>query len=177
MAGKSTLMKSLGIALYLAHIGVPVPANRLVFSPRDALYTSINLPDNIQMGYSHYYAEVLRVKRVAEQLVQGRKLFVLFDELFRGTNVKDAYDGTIAITTRLYQHPLCQFILSTHIIEAGEFLERDYPDIQYLYLPTRLEAGKPVYTYTLTPGITSDRHGMVIIENEGIIDLLTRPRA
>ncbi|MFD2599246.1 DNA mismatch repair protein [Sphingobacterium corticis] len=175
MAGKSTFMKSLGISLYLAHVGLPVPAKSMHFAPRDAIYTSINLPDNIQMGYSHYYAEVLRVKRIAQQLVNRKKLFVIFDELFRGTNVKDAYDGTIAITTRLYQHPFCQFVLSTHIIEAGEFLRASYPKIQYRYLPTELKDGKPIYTYALTEGITSDRHGMVIIENEGIIDLLKLP--
>jgi DNA mismatch repair protein MutS len=94
MAGKSTFMKSLGIALFLAHLGFPVPAQGLVFSPREALYTSINLPDDIQMGYSHFYAEVLRIKKVAQQLAEGKKLFVIFDEMFRGTNVKDAFEGT-----------------------------------------------------------------------------------
>ncbi|MBO9632164.1 MAG: DNA mismatch repair protein, partial [Chitinophagaceae bacterium] len=64
MAGKSTLMKSIGIALYLAHMGFPVAAARFDFSVRDGIYTSINLSDNLSMGASHYYAEVLRVKEV-----------------------------------------------------------------------------------------------------------------
>lgn len=173
MAGKSTFMKSLGIALFLAHMGFPVPARQLVFSPRNGLYTSINLPDNIQMGYSHFYAEVLRVKKVAQQLAEGKKLFVIFDEMFRGTNVKDAYEGTVEIASRLYQHPRCQFVLSTHILEAGEQLRQSHPDIQYVFLPTVMKDGVPTYTYALQKGITEDRHGMVIIENEGIIDLLT----
>ncbi|WP_437921422.1 MutS-related protein [Sphingobacterium sp. LRF_L2] len=173
MAGKSTFMKSLGISLFLAHIGFPVPAQRLIFSPRDALYTSINLPDNIQMGYSHFYAEVLRVKKVAQQLAEGKKLFVIFDEMFRGTNVKDAYEGTVEVVSRLYKHGGCQFIISTHILEAGEQLKASHPDIQYVFLPTIMKNGIPTYTYALQQGITADRHGMIIIENEGIIDLLT----
>ena len=173
MAGKSTFMKSLGIALFLAHVGLPVPAKKLVFSPRDAMYTSINLPDNIQMGYSHFYAEVLRIKKVAQQLAEGKKLFVIFDEMFRGTNVKDAYEGTVEVVRRIYQHPRCQFILSTHILEAGEELRVSHPTIQYVYLPTVMKNGTPTYTYSLQKGITADRHGMIIIENEGIIDLLT----
>ncbi|MBE8722648.1 MutS-related protein [Sphingobacterium pedocola] len=173
MAGKSTFMKSLGIALFLAHIGFPVPAHKLVFTPRDAIYTSINLPDNIQMGYSHFYAEVLRIKKVAQQLAEGKKLFVVFDEMFRGTNVKDAFEGTVAVVSQLYQHPGCQFVISTHILEAGEQLASQFTDIQFVYLPTVMQGGTPTYTYALQQGITADRHGMIIIENEGIIDLLT----
>ncbi len=173
MAGKSTFMKSLGIALYLAHIGFPVPAKRLVFSPRDGIFTSINLPDNIAMGYSHFFAEVLRIKKVAQQLAEGRRLFVIFDEMFRGTNVKDAFEGTVEVVSRLYHHPRCQFVLSTHILEAGEQLMQGYPDIKFVFLPTTMLQGKPSYSYQLHQGISADRHGMIIIENEGIIDLLT----
>ncbi|GGH14198.1 DNA mismatch repair protein [Sphingobacterium alkalisoli] len=177
MAGKSTFMKSLGISLFLAHIGFPVPAQKLVFTPRDAIYTSINLPDNIQMGYSHFYAEVLRIKKVAQQLAEGKRLFVVFDEMFRGTNVKDAFEGTVAVVSQLYQHPGCQFVISTHILEAGEQLASQFTDIQFVYLPTVMRSGIPSYTYVLQRGITADRHGMIIIENEGIIDLLNRQKS
>ncbi len=173
MAGKSTFMKSLGIALYLAHVGFPVPAKKLLFSPRDGIFTSINLPDNIAMGYSHFFAEVLRIKKVAQQLAEGRKLFVIFDEMFRGTNVKDALEGTVEVVSRLYQHPRCQFVLSTHILEAGEQLKQSHGDIRFVFLPTVMQQGRPSYTYHLQQGISADRHGMIIIENEGIIDLLT----
>ena len=63
MAGKSTLMKSFGIAVYMAHMGFPVAARSMRFTVQDGMYTSINVPDNINMGYSHFYAEVLRVKK------------------------------------------------------------------------------------------------------------------
>ena len=89
MAGKSTFMKSFSIALFLAHVGFPVPAEEMEFSVRNGMFTTINLPDNLSMGYSHFYAEVLRVKKVAQQLCQTENLVVIFDELFRGTNVKD----------------------------------------------------------------------------------------
>jgi len=61
-------MKSLGIALFLAHAGFPVPAEKMVFSVCDALLTTINMPDDLNMGYSHFYTEVLRVKKMAMQL-------------------------------------------------------------------------------------------------------------
>ncbi len=64
------------------------------------------------------------------------------------------------------------FIISTHIIEAGEVLHKERDNIRFKYLPTRMNGNVPVYTYTLETGITDDRHGMVIINNEGILDIL-----
>ncbi|MES2650527.1 MAG: DNA mismatch repair protein [Bacteroidota bacterium] len=172
MAGKSTFMKTVGLAVFLAHMGFPVPAKQMEFSVLDGIYTSINLPDNLGMGVSHFYAEVLRVKKVAKELQLAKKLFVMFDELFRGTNVKDAYEATIAIVDAFAQNRNSQFIVSTHIIEAGEVLRERFSNISFLYLPTKMDGLTPVYTYQIAQGITSDRHGMVIINNEGILDIL-----
>jgi DNA mismatch repair ATPase MutS len=172
MAGKSTFMKSFGIAVYLAHMGFPVAARNLEFSVRDGLYSSINVADNLNLGYSHFYAEVLRVKTVAEQVSQGRNLIVIFDELFKGTNVKDAYDATLQITTAFTRYASCFFIISTHIIEVGEALADKQDSVQFAYLPTIMEGAIPRYPYRLTEGITSDRHGMLIIENERILEML-----
>jgi len=176
MAGKSTFMKTLGISLFLAHAGFPVPARRMEFSVFDGIYTTINLPDNLGMGASHFYAEVLRVKKVAAALGQGRRLFVIFDELFRGTNVKDAYEATVALTSAFARRRDSFFVISTHIIEAGEVLTADDAGIRPLYLPTRMEGNQPVYTYQLEEGITADRHGMIIINNEGIPEMLRAGR-
>lgn len=172
MAGKSTFMKSLGIALYLAHAGLPVAAAQMEFSVRDGIYTTINLPDDLSSGNSHFYAEVLRVKKVAKELGADKNLFIIFDELFRGTNVKDAYEGTIAITQAFAAKRNCMFLVSTHIIEAGEVLAKECPNIHFLYLPTRMQGNTPVYTYQLETGITADRHGMVIINNERILEII-----
>lgn len=174
MAGKSTFMKSLGIAVYLAHMGFPVAARDMVFSVRDGLYTSINVSDNLNLGYSHFYAEVLRVKKVAEEVAEGNDLVVIFDELFKGTNVKDAYDATLAVTKEFSTYRNSFFVISTHIIEVGDALRADCDNLQFAYLPTIMEGSVPRYPYTLTEGITNDRHGMLIIENEKILDLIGR---
>jgi DNA mismatch repair ATPase MutS len=172
MAGKSTLMKTIGIALYLGHMGFPVPAQEMAFTVLDGIYTTINLPDNLGIGASHFYAEVLRVKKVAQELSRSGKLFVIFDELFRGTNVKDAYEATIAVTEAFAGKRNSIFLISTHIIEAGEVLRERCDNVRLVRMPTRMEGHTPVYTYTLEPGISADRHGMVIIRQEGILDIL-----
>ncbi|WP_127131748.1 MutS-related protein [Pseudoflavitalea rhizosphaerae] len=172
MAGKSTFMKSLGIAVYLAHMGFPVAAREMEFSVRDGLYTSINVPDNLNLGYSHFYAEVLRVRKVAEEVAKGNDLVIIFDELFKGTNVKDAYDATLAVTKEFATWHNSFFVISTHIIEVGDVLQHDCDNLQFSYLPTIMEGSVPRYTYTLTTGITNDRHGMLIIENERILEMI-----
>lgn len=172
MAGKSTLMKSIGIALYLAQAGFPVAAEQMSFSIKDGLYSSINVPDNISLGYSHFYAEVLRVKQAAVLVSQRKNMLVMFDELFKGTNVKDAYEGTLEVTKAFAGYHNCLFIISTHIIEVGEVLRQAAERVQFCYMPTVMEGSRPRYTYRLAEGITSDRQGMMIIENEGILELL-----
>ena len=175
MAGKSTFLRSVSTAVYVAHIGFPVAAEEMEFSVLDGIYTTINLPDNLGIGASHFYAEVLRVKKVASELQANKSLFIIFDEMFRGTNVKDAHEATVEITIAFAAKKNSMFIISSHIVEAGERLQQ-IPSIGFQYLPTRMNGTIPEYTYTLEKGITEDRHGMIIIRNEGILETLKNGR-
>lgn len=171
MAGKSSLLKSLGLMIYLSHLGFPVPADAMETTVFNGLVTTINLPDNINQGLSHYYTEVKRVKEVAEILLQRSKMFVIFDELFRGTNVKDAFDGSSLIISELSAIKTSAFIISTHIIELATVLEK-FSNISFRYLDTYFESEKPVFTYLLTEGISKEVLGMYIVRNEGIVEIL-----
>ncbi|AOW18147.1 hypothetical protein LPB03_12090 [Polaribacter vadi] len=171
MAGKSTLMKSFGVIVYLAHMGFPVAAKQMTFSLHEGIYTSINVPDNIDKGYSHFYAEVVRVKHVAQQVATNKQLVIIFDELFKGTNVKDASDGTIAIVDAFSKRNGA-FIISTHIMEAGITLGENNDRLFFRYLPTIVKNNVPTYPYVLEDGITDDRQGMMIIQNERIIETI-----
>jgi len=174
MAGKSTFMKSVGIAIYLAHAGFPIPAQKMKFAVMDGMYTSINISDNVNAGYSHFFAEVIRVKTVAQELNRGKKLMIIMDELFKGTNVKDAYDATFAITSAFASTRQSLFLISTHIIETANELQKQHNDIQFQYFPARIEGDKSVYSYQLTKGITTDRYGMVIINHEKVIETIEK---
>ncbi|KQM72515.1 hypothetical protein ASE74_23210 [Pedobacter sp. Leaf216] len=171
MAGKSTFLKSVGISIYLAHLGLPVPAEYMETGIWQGLVSTINLPDNLNEGYSHFYNEVLRVKHVAEKIKVSKNIFVIFDELFRGTNVKDAYDGSLSIIKSFSKINDCCFMISTHIIEVAEMLKEN-KNIMFKYLFTKMINNKPTFTYQLMDGITDERIGMWIIENEGIAEIL-----
>lgn len=172
MAGKSTFMKSVAVALYLAQMGFPVPASSMRFTPMDGIFTSINVSDSISLGYSHFYAEVLRVKGIAEKVGEGLRLFIIFDELFKGTNVKDAYDATLAVTEAFARHRGCLFIISTHITEVAAELKERCGGISFRCLTSSMGDGRLIYDYRLRDGISTDRHGMTIIRNEHIIDII-----
>ena len=172
MAGKSTFMKAVSITYYLAQMGFPVPAAAMEFTPVEGIFTSINVPDDISQGYSHFYAEVLRVKGIAERVAEGRNLFIIFDELFKGTNVKDAYDATLAVTDAYASHRNCLYIISTHIVEVGPALAEKCGNVQFRFLAAQMDGTKLVYPYKLAEGISADRHGMTIIMNEHILDII-----
>jgi DNA mismatch repair protein MutS len=171
MAGKSSLLKSIGIAIYLSQIGFPVPAKHMVTSTFKGLITTINLADDVEQGHSHFYKEVLRVKQVAEKLNQSKDVFVIFDELFRGTNVKDAYDASLAIIAAFAEVKTCFFIVSTHIVEVAHELS-PIENINFQYMETVFEDTNLVNTYKLKEGITEERLGMWIVKNERILEII-----
>jgi DNA mismatch repair protein MutS len=173
MAGKSSLLKSIGLVIYLSHLGFPVPADEMETTIFNGLITTINLPDNINEGLSHYYSEVRRVKEVSEKLLKNDKMFVIFDELFRGTNVKDAFDASSLIISELAAVRNSAFFISTHIVELADELKK-FNNISFSYLQTHFENEKPIFTYQLTEGVSEERLGMFIILNEGIVDIIRK---
>jgi len=173
MAGKSSLLKSLGLVIYLSHLGFPVPADHMKTTIFNGLVTTINLPDDISQGLSHYYSEIRRVKQVSLQLVENDRMFVIFDELFRGTNVKDAFDASLLIISELSHIKNSAFFISTHIVELAKELKK-FDNISFRYLETFFKQDKPVFTYRLAEGIGKEHLGMFIVQNEGIVDIIRR---
>ncbi|MEQ7799454.1 hypothetical protein ABDJ41_06535 [Pedobacter sp. ASV1-7] len=173
MAGKSSLLKSLGLVIYLSHLGFPVPAEDVRTTVFNGLITTINLPDDINNGLSHYYSEVKRVKEVANLIAERDRVFVIFDELFRGTNVKEAHDASLLIISELSSVRNSVFFISTHIVELADKL-KCLKNISFKYLETFFKNNKPVFTYQLMEGISTETIGMYIVENEGIVDIIRK---
>lgn len=171
MAGKSSYLKSIGVCIYLSQLGFPVPAASMQTPVFNGLITTINLPDNLSQGNSHFYNEVLRVKHVAQKIAALPKLFVIFDELFRGTNVKDAYDASLSIIRSFAQIKNSYFVVSTHIVEVARELSA-IENISFKFMETVFDNGSPSFSYQLKTGVTDERLGMWIVKNEGILDII-----
>jgi DNA mismatch repair protein MutS len=171
MAGKTTFLKSCGLAVFLAHIGMGVPARLMKLSFFDGLFTSLNISDNLIKGYSYFYSEVKRVKEAAIALRESEKTFVIFDELFKGTNVKDAFDGSLLIIKELVKWEQAFFILSSHLLELGREIEK-LPGVRFLCFDSWVENGKPYFNYKLKEGLSDERLGLIILKNEKVFNLL-----
>ena len=172
MAGKSTFLKAFGIAVYMAHLGFPAPVASMRVGVFNGLFSTINIADNLNKGYSHFYSEVIRVKAVAENINKTDNLVVIFDELFRGTNVKDAHDATLSIISAFAKVRGSVFLVSSHIMEVADKLQANVANIRFGYFHTAIDGKTPVYSYRLREGTTEERLGMLIIENERIIETI-----
>lgn len=175
MAGKSTFIKSVGTSIYLAHVGMGVPACKMELSLFDGLLTNIQVEDNLIKGESYFYNEVKRIKRTVEKISDGRRWLILIDELFKGTNVQDAMKCSIAVIEGLHKMNNALFILSTHLYEIAEPLKK-YPNIDFRFFETSVQNDQLVFSYQLQNGVSNDRLGYLILKREGVVEMLKNLR-
>jgi DNA mismatch repair protein MutS len=173
MAGKSTFIKSVGAAVFLAHMGMGVPCGSMELSLFDGLLSNINVVDNIVKGESYFYNEVQRVKNTIIKINDGRKWLILIDELFKGTNIQDAMKCSTAVIKGLIKIKNSLFILSTHLYEIGESLQ-SYPNIAFKYFETTVDDEQLRFSYQLKDGLSNDRVGYLILKKEKVIELLDK---
>lgn len=171
MAGKSTFIKAVGCAVFLAHLGMGVPAEKMELSVFDGLLSNINVVDNIVKGESYFFNEVQRIRNTIIKINDGRKWLVLIDELFKGTNVQDAMKCSSTVIKGLIKIQNSLFILSTHLYEIGEELKA-YPNISFRYFETAVEEDQLSFSYQLREGISNDRLGYLILKREKVVELL-----
>ena len=173
MAGKSTFIKTIGIVVYLSHIGMGAPAKKITLTLMDGLITNLNIADNIIKGESYFFNEVQRIKNTVLKINDGKKNCVLIDELFKGTNILDAMKCSIKVIEGLQKIRTSIFILSTHLYEISDQISK-YDNIQFNYFETQVIEKELVFKYQLTKGISQDRIGYLILEREGVVDLLDK---
>ena len=173
MAGKSTFIKSVGSAVFLAHLGMGVPAREMKLTLFDGLLTNINVVDNIAKGESFFFNEVQRIKTTIQKINNGKKWLVLIDELFKGTNVQDAMKCSTTVIKGLIKIKNSLFILSTHLYEIGEELKL-YPNISFKYFETTVIGDQLAFSYQLKEGISNDRFGYLILKKEKVVDMLDK---
>jgi DNA mismatch repair ATPase MutS len=171
MAGKSTFIKAVGSAVFLAHNGMGVPAKKMQLSVFDGLLSNINVIDDISKGESYFFNEVQRIKATISKINDGRKWFILIDELFKGTNVEDAMKCSSSVIEGLLKVKNSLFILSTHLYEIGDALKK-YPNITFNYFETTVSNDQLYFSYKLHEGISNDRLGYFILKKEGVVKML-----
>jgi DNA mismatch repair protein MutS len=173
MAGKTTYLRTFSTALYLAHLGMGVPASSFSFVPAQKLFTSFSLSDDLQGGISYFRAEALRVKAVAQAVAEGYRVVAFMDEPFKGTNVKDALDASLAILEGFSSKENCLFVVSSHLIELADRLSSTQ-QIDYRFFEAEESQGRLGFDYQLHQGVSSQRLGIRVLQEEGIFELLNK---
>jgi DNA mismatch repair protein MutS len=173
MAGKTTYMRAIGLATLLAQVGMGVPASRLRMTPVEVLITGLNPSDNLRAGLSFFFAEVLRVRDAAEHLAEGKRCLVLFDEVFKGTNVKDALDASSAVISGFAQSRESGCVFSSHLVELAEPLA-SLGRVRFAYFDGEIVDGRATYSYELHAGVSDQRFGLQLLEEANVPALLER---
>ena len=173
MAGKTTYLRAVAILVHLTQTGMPVPAASARLTPVEALFTSLNPSDNLKAGVSFFVAEVMRVKAAASLLAEGRRALVLFDEVFKGTNVKDALEASAEVITGFAKARRSGLIFSSHLSELVEVL-RHNPAIRFCCFDGEIVKGSPSYSYELREGVSDKRFGLLLLREAGIPELIAR---
>lgn len=173
MAGKTTYLKTAGVLVLLAQTGMNVPASAARLAPVEFLFTSLNPADNLREGISYFYAEIQRVREAAEILAHGRTALVLFDEVFKGTNVKDALEASAQVIRGFARTRRSGSIFSSHLSELFDTLRTD-PAVRFCRFDGEIVGGAPVFDYKLASGVSEKRFGLLLLEQARIPELIAR---
>lgn len=172
MSGKSTLLKAIGICIYLGNIGFAIPAAAASMPLYNNISVFINLNDDLQSGYSHFMTEIVNLKNVVTAAGTGKKHFAVFDELFRGTNNEDALEISRTTLKGLLNFPESLFFVSSHLHQLAELPEVQNGCIACYYLDCSLTGETPQFTYRLKNGFSNVKIGRILFDKEGLDELL-----
>lgn len=173
MAGKTTFIKAVGIAVFLAHLGMGVPAQAMQLTFFHGILSNIDVKDNIFKGESYFYSEVQRIKNTIIKISDGKNWLILIDEMFKGTNVEDAKNCSLAVINGLLHNHNCLYILSTHLYEIADEL-RGEDQIIFKYFQSEVVDDNLQFTYELKDGIAKEKIGFLILKKEKVIELLEK---
>jgi DNA mismatch repair ATPase MutS len=167
MAGKSTFLRTSGVNLVLALTGAPVFA-RDYSCPIISLRSGMRTADSLKDHQSYFYAELDRLKSIMDELRSNKPLFILLDEILKGTNSTDKQSGSLALLKQLLPHP-CLAMIATHDIVLGE-LENQYPDhIKNYCFEANIENDQLSFDYKIKRGVAQKMNATFLMRQMGII--------
>ena len=173
MAGKSTLLRTVGVNLVLAQAGAPVCAASLSM-PRLQLYTSMRTQDALRESTSSFYAELKRLKLIIEAVkaanqsdTQHLPVFFLLDEILKGTNSVDRHTGATALIRQLIRLQ-GGGLIATHDLELGKMEAEAGGAIENLRMEVEIKGGQLHFDYKLRKGVSHSFNATLLMKQMGI---------
>ena len=167
MSGKSTFLRSVGANLLLAMCGAPVCADRFTFTPMQIM-TSMRIKDSIASHTSYFQAELLRLQHIIRQLKTGSRVFILLDEILKGTNSEDKLSGSRSLIEHFLEYN-CLGMIATHDLELGQ-LEGAYPGrIRNYCFESTIQDNRLYFDYRIRAGIARNKNATFLMKQMEII--------
>ena len=166
MSGKTTYMRTLGSNAVLAYAGAPVCAQSFALTPM-AVYTSIQISDDLAGGISTFYAELLRIKKMMTYSKRGRPMLILIDEIFRGTNSADRIVGAREAIRRLTL-PHAITIVTTHDFELCDLGSEGVP-VENAHFEEHYEGDKILFDFKIREGRCRTTNAQYLLRMAGIM--------
>ena len=167
MAGKSTFLRTIGVNLILAQPGNVVCSRYFAFQPM-TLFTSMRTTDSLSKDTSYFHAELLRLQQLVNIAQQEDKVFIILDEMLKGTNSVDKLNGSLAFLKRILSYPISGLV-ATHDLALGELAD-DFPEHFFNVCFEIVHSGSQItYDYKLHPGISSNMNASILLKQMGLI--------
>lgn len=167
MAGKSTYLRTVGVNFLLACMGLPVCAEQLTVSPAP-LFTSLRTADSLAAGESYFFAELKRLKQIIDRLQSGEQLFIILDEILKGTNSEDKRKGSLALMKQLVGRGACG-IIATHDLQLGALADEFPESVENGCFEADMTADTLTFSYRLRPGMAQNMNACFLMKRMGII--------
>jgi hypothetical protein len=166
MAGKSTYLRTVGVNHLLACMGLPADAEEMELYPSH-LVTSLRTDDSLRDNESYFYAELKRLKMIIDKLHGGERLFVILDEILRGTNSADKQLGSYSFVRQLVKGGTTGLI-ATHDLQLAR-LRDDFPAyIDTLCFEADIKDNDLSFSYKLRDGIARNMNACFLMRKMGI---------
>lgn len=169
MAGKSTYLRTVGVNHLLASVGAPVYAEACTLYPGNLL-TNLRTADSLTNNESYFFAELKRLKRIIERLKSGEEgLFIVLDEILKGTNSEDKQKGSFALMKQLVKLG-ANGIIATHDLALGQ-LENEFPDkVKNFHFDASVSDDTLTFDYRLRQGIAQNMNASFLMRKMGIVE-------
>ena len=167
MAGKSTYLRTIGVNYLLACIGAPVCCERLKLYPNQ-LITSLRTSDSLSDNESYFFAELKRLKRIIDLLNQGQQLFIILDEILKGTNSMDKQKGSFDLI-RQFMQLKANGIIATHDILLGSLIKQFPEEIRNYCFEADIKENELTFSYKLREGVAQNMNACFLMKKMGII--------
>jgi DNA mismatch repair ATPase MutS len=166
MSGKSTLLRSLGVACMLAYAGGPVCATRFeVGAVR--LATSLRIRDSLEEGVSHFYAELQKLKAVLDATTEALPVLFLLDEILHGTNSRERQIGARWIMSELLQRGALGAV-STHDMELCRLSPELMSHVRLVHLREDVKGQEMTFDYRLREGSVNEGNALRLMRRIGL---------